>query len=86
MQCFILKNIFYFSNRTTTTYHLSYIHGMTTSLEDTNDTMHENYTFQVWNGWVWILTLLGVVALICIPVIMFCQKMNSKGKLRTTFW
>lgn len=59
---------------------------MTVSTEETKDTMHENYPFPERNGWVWILTLLGVVALICIPVIMFCQKMNGKGKLRIFFF
>lgn len=57
---------------------------MTTSKEETNDTMHEFIPYQEGNHWVAILTLLGVGALICIPVIMIYQKMKSKGKLRAT--
>lgn len=57
---------------------------MTTSKEETNDTMLEFIPYQERNDWVAILTLLGVGALICVPIIMFYQKMKSKGKLQTT--
>lgn len=57
---------------------------MTTSIEETNNTVHEFIPFQERNDWVWIVTLLGVGAFICVPVIMFYQKMKSKGKLQTT--
>lgn len=75
-----------FSNRTNTTYHLSTIPVMTASIEETNNTMHEYIPFQERNDWVWFLTFLGVgvlIFVIIVPVIMFCQKMNSKGKLQT---
>lgn len=68
-------------NRTNTPYHLSTIPEMTASVEEINKTMHEFIPFQERNHWVGILTLLGVGALICIPLIMFCQKMKNKGKL-----
>lgn len=67
--------------RTNTTYHLSTIPVMTASIEETNNTMHEYIPFQERNDWVWLLTFLGVgvlIFVIIVPVIMFCQKMNSK--------
>lgn len=68
-------------NRTNTPYHLSTIPGMTASEEEINNTMHEFFPFKERNHWVGTLTLLVVGAMICIPVIMFCQKIKSKGKL-----
>lgn len=74
-----------FSNRTTTTENLSTIPYINVSVEETNNTMHEFFPFQERNHWVWILTFLGVGALIILPVIMFYRKMKSKGKLQITF-
>lgn len=74
-----------FSNRTTATYHLSTTPYMKASIEETNNTMHEFIPFQERNDWVWILTLLGVGALIIVPVIMARHKLKSKGKLQITF-
>ncbi|XP_065927658.1 uncharacterized protein [Magallana gigas] len=56
--------------RTITTNYVSTIPGKTASIEDT----------YLRKSWVWILTLLGVGALICIPVIMFCYRIKSKDK------
>lgn len=84
MLCFIfILFLGNFSYRTSTTYHLSTIPSMTASIEETNKTMHEFFQFQERNDWVLILILLGLGALICVPIIMFCQKRKSKGKLLT---
>uniref|UniRef100_A0A8W8JGM5 FZ domain-containing protein n=2 Tax=Magallana gigas TaxID=29159 RepID=A0A8W8JGM5_MAGGI len=71
--------------RTTTTENLSTIPYINVSVEETNNRMHEFFPFQERNHWVWILTFLGVGALIILPVIMFYRKMKSKGKLQITF-
>lgn len=65
------KIALFFLHRTTTTFHIS-----TTPI-------HENTQLHEKNEWVWILVLLGTVAIICLPVIMFCIKKKTTGKLAT---
>lgn len=66
-------------------YHLSTITGMTVSIEETNKTIHKYISFQERNDLVWILTPLGVGALISVPVIMLCYKIKNKGNILHAF-
>lgn len=51
----------------------------TASVEPLEKTKHER------NDWVWIITLVGVIVLVFIPIVMYCMKIKGKYKIQTTF-
>lgn len=51
----------------------------TASVETLEKTKHER------NDWVWIITLLGVIVLVFIPIIMYRIKIKGKYNIQITF-
>lgn len=75
--------LIYFLNRSTTTYDLQNKTGTTFPVGKTNNTKNEPILPKPSNEYVWIITILGLIAIICVLAIMYFLKIKSKCKLLT---
>lgn len=77
--CFILEKplLFVFQNRPTETYEVSNSSRTTGFMETTQNSKEMFISSKERNSWVWITVLLGALAMICAPGIVYCHKIKS---------